>query len=622
MCGITGILNFEKGRGIGKEVLVEMADTLAHRGPDDSGFHVEEDFGLGFRRLSIIDLSTGNQPIFNEDKSVVTVCNGEIFNYGELKSLMISKGHVFRTNTDVEVLVHLYEEYGIELLDKINGQFAFALVDKNGGQTFLARDHAGIIPLFYTVCDGQFVFGSEIKAILKHPKVRREVDPTSLDQVFSFPAAISPRTMFKNIHSLEPGHWLRVAGGKVENREYWDLVYPDAGDIEYTDTESGYLEKLGERLRSSVEYRLVADVPVGMYLSGGVDSSLIAALVRDIYPGEQRHSFSVGFEQEEIDERKYQQIMAAHVDSIHHETVFDWPDIGARLKDLIRHAETPLKETYDTCLMALSRLARDNGVKAVLTGEGSDELFAGYVGYRFDQVRPDRAAPMDAEELMEMEIREKLWGDPDLLYERNQMEIRETKLAMYSKGLREKFGEFDSVGAPLIDKKKIAGKHPLHKRSYLDFKLRLPDHLLSDHGDRVSYANSIEARFPYLDINLVEFVKTIPPGLQLKNSAEKYLLRNYARKFVPEQILQREKFAFVAPGSPYLLKQNIEWVNDLLSRETIKRQGYFDPDTIERLKKIYLSDGFMLNQNLENDLLMIVLTFGIFLETFDMPDWA
>ncbi len=643
MCGITGIFNLgarDKGQGAGvsdsvinRELLKIMTDTLAHRGPDDSGFHVEADFGLGFRRLSIIDLESGNQPIYNEDKSIIVVCNGEIFNYRSLREMLQSKGHQFYTQCDVEVLVHLYEEYGTDFLTRLNGQFAFAIVDKKNRRFFLARDHAGIIPLFYTVADNLFIFASEIKAILKHPLVKREIDLISLDQIFSFPAVISPRTIFKGIKSIEPGHSLlikmagsslRLEPAKIENKEYWDLIYPDASEIEAEKPESYYLERLDDLLQQSVRYRLIADVPVGFYLSGGIDSSLIAALIHHLYPGENRHSFSVGFTEKDIDERKYQQMMTEQVHSIHHETVFDWLDISSRLKKLIYHAETPLKESYDTCLIELSRLARENNIKVVLTGEGSDELFAGYIGYRFDQLRQDESsASFDADDIlqreMEREIRTHLWGDPELRYERDQYELKETKLAIYSKNLAERFSEFDSVKKGLADKSKLNGRHPLHKRSYLDFKLRLPDHLLSDHGDRVAFANSVEARFPFLDINLIEFVKTIPPSFLVKESVEKYILKKYAEKFVPEQIIRREKFAFVAPGSPYLIRQNIEWINDLLSYERIKKQGYFNPDTIERLKKMYKSDRFMLNQNLENDWLMIVITFGIFLEIFDMP---
>ena len=618
MCGITGVFNFSGGPPVERDVIERMADALAHRGPDDSGFYVEDRLGFGFKRLSIIDLTSGNQPIYNEDRSIVMICNGEIFNYKELRHELESKGHRFYTHSDVEVLAHLYEEHGTDFLNKLNGQFAFAIFDRKTNTLLLARDHVGIAPLFYTVIDNTFIFASEIKAILKHPLVRREVDLTALDQIFSFPGLVSPRTMFKNIHSLKPGHSILIRDGRIEVNEYWDLNYPLASEIDTGKPESYYIEKLDELFSRSVQYRLQADVPVGFYLSGGMDSSLTASVIRKLH-SEKRHSFSIGFQQADIDERKYQELMADAVGSIHHNVIFDWPDISNRLRQVIYHAETPLKESYNTCSLTLSELVRENGIKVVLTGEGADELFAGYVGYRFDMQRGEFDDDLYSPEMMmEKEIREKLWGDPEFFYERNQYELRETKQAIYSKGVNERFREFDSVNQDLVDRAKLAGRHPMHKRSYIDFKLRIADHLLADHGDRVAYANSIEARYPFLDVEFIEFVKTIPPSLMINGPVEKYILKRLSERYLPEQIIHREKFAFVAPGSPYLIRENIEWINDLLSYESIKKQGYFNPDTIERLKKMYQADNFNVNQTFENDLLMIVLTFGVFLEVFEM----
>ncbi|HHC25498.1 MAG TPA: asparagine synthase (glutamine-hydrolyzing), partial [Desulfobacterales bacterium] len=273
MCGITGVFNFSGGPPVERDVIERMADALAHRGPDDSGFYVEDRLGFGFKRLSIIDLTSGNQPIYNEDRSIVMICNGEIFNYKELRHELESKGHRFYTHSDVEVLAHLYEEHGTDFLNKLNGQFAFAIFDRKTNTLLLARDHVGIAPLFYTVIDNTFIFASEIKAILKHPLVRREVDLTALDQIFSFPGLVSPRTMFKNIHSLKPGHSILIRDGRIEVNEYWDLNYPLASEIDTGKPESYYIEKLDELFSRSVQYRLQADVPVGFYLSGGMDSS-------------------------------------------------------------------------------------------------------------------------------------------------------------------------------------------------------------------------------------------------------------------------------------------------------------------------------------------------------------
>ncbi|MBD3266703.1 asparagine synthase (glutamine-hydrolyzing) [bacterium] len=621
MCGITGIIDCFEPTSINTQLLQTMTQCLRHRGPDDVGYHTLPGVGFGFNRLSIVDLATGNQPHFNEDHSLFSICNGELYNYREIREELESKGHQFRTQCDVEILVHLYEEHGTEFIRRLNGQFAFAIYDRNKRRLLLARDHVGIAPLFYTQTQKQFLFGSEIKSLLSHPAISREVNLTGLDQIVTFPGLVSPTTMFKDVHSLKPGHYLILQEGKVHLQEYWDLHYPQMADISHDKTETGYIQGLDERLTEAVRFRLQADVPVGFYISGGLDSSLIAAKIHALTPREQRHSFSITFPQAEINERRYQQIMAEQVGSIHHETVFDHGEIIKRLQDVIYYAECPLKESYDTCSLALSELVHRAGLKVVLTGEGADELFAGYVGYRLDQNREWRQdAGFDAEAMLEEELREELWGDSAFFYERDYYAFRETKSALYSPRLAERMHEFDSTQAPVVDRNKIRHRHPLHQRSYVDFKLRIADHLVADHGDRVAYANSVEARYPFLDPTLIDYAATMPPDLFVREDIEKYLLRQVAKPYLPSPIMEREKFGFVAPGSPYLLQNRVEWVQDLLSYERIRRQGYFNPDTVERLKTIYSQPGASINTTFELDLLMIVLTFQIFADCFHIPD--
>ena len=621
MCGFAGYIDLRRERFAEKEILSRMIGTMTHRGPDSAGYFVEDHVGLGFRRLSIIDLDGGDQPIYNEDRSLVLMCNGEIFNYRSLKDDLIKKGHTFYTNSDVEVLLHMYEEEGADFVRRLNGQFAFVIYDRKQKKLLLARDHFGIVPLFYTIVDGVLIFASEIKAILEHPLAPREVDLTGLDQILSFPGLVSPRTMFAGIESLKCGHQLLVNDSNIRVTEYWDLNYPHADEYIDGKPEEYYVDTLDELLTRSIKYRLQSDVPVGFYLSGGLDSSLIAAMIKDHSSFSAGNSFSIGFsdENKEISERKYQQMMVEQVESNHHEIVFDWMEISDRLSDMIYHCECPVRESYNTCSMALSESTKKAGITVILTGEGSDELFAGYIGYRFDQtgLRDDRAYDLDT--IMEDELREKLWGDKDIFYEKNQLELREIKGALYSCQVNEIWGEFDCLNYELINKERLQGRHPIHQRSYLDFKLRLADHLLSDHGDRMALANSVEARFPFLDVDLVEFATKIPPELKVKGLSEKYILKRVAENKVPQEIIDREKFGFRAPGSPFLLRQNIEWVNDLLSYNQIKRQGYFNPDVIENLKSQYSEDGYKINPHLEDDLLMVVLTFGILLDRFDLP---
>jgi asparagine synthase (glutamine-hydrolysing) len=621
MCGFVGFIDTRCERAAGAELLAKMTAKLVHRGPDSDGYFVEGHVGLGFRRLSIIDLEGGDQPLFNEDGSVVLVCNGEIYNYRELRASLVKRGHRFRTGSDVEVLLHLYEEHGGDFLNMLNGQFAFAIYDKRKRELLLARDHFGINPLYHTLRDGVLIFGSEIKAILEHPLVTREVDLTGLDQVISFPGLVSPRTAFKEVESLPSGHYMTASGEGVNVVEYWDLDYPQAGDCPPDRPEAAYVEELREALKRSVAYRMQADVPVGFYLSGGLDSSLIGAMIGRAESGAgRRHSFSIGFTDAGISESKYQRMMAEATNSIHHEIIFDWREISERLSEMIYHCECPVKETYNTCSMALSESARSAGVKVVLTGEGADELFAGYVGYRFDRFRGSGEKGYDLETILEEEMRERLWGDKDLFYEKDHYALREMKSALYSEGAGDLFRRFDCLKFPLVNKERLRGRHPVHQRSYLDFKLRLSDHLISDHGDRMALANSVEARYPFLDVDVIEFSKRIPPDLKLKSYTEKYILKRVADTLLPPEIVGREKFGFHAPGSPYLLQQGIDWVNDLLSYERIKRQGYFNPDTVETLKAVYSQPGFKLNQPFEDDLLVVVLTFGIFLDVFGMPN--
>ncbi|HEX7286714.1 MAG TPA: asparagine synthase (glutamine-hydrolyzing) [Candidatus Angelobacter sp.] len=620
MCGICGYFDASgKAKRVDEAVLGRMTGKLVHRGPDSSGTFVAQNIGLGFRRLSLIDLSGGNQPLYNEDRSLVLICNGEIYNYRELRDELISDGHRFSTRSDVEVLLHLYEECGVDLLQRIHGQFAFALYDVKQKSLLLARDHFGINPLYYANVDGMFVFSSEVKGILEFPGIRREVDLTGLDQILTFPGLISPRTMFKGISSLPAGHYLLLQEDRVSLQEYWDLDYPTIEDSPEPRPAKYYAEKLREALSRSVKARLHADVPVGFYLSGGLDSSMIAALITEVSHDTERHSFSITFADRELCEARYQRLMSRKVGSIHHEIEFDWREISDRLKQVVYHSETPLKETYNTASLALSEHARRHDTLAILTGEGADELFAGYVGYRFDQTSRRSRKTYDAQEALESEMRFKLWNDSDLFYEKDYFSYADTKKALYSAHAVGRFHEFDCLKFDLVNKEKLRNRHSIHQRSYLDFKLRMSDHLLSDHGDRMALANSIEARYPFLDLDVVKVATEIPPQLQLNGLVEKYILRKAAENLVPREILEREKYAFLAPGSPYLLSQNIEWVNDLLSYGRIQREGYFNPETIERLKARYTRKGFSLNLPFESDLLIIVITFGIFLEMFEMP---
>lgn len=618
MCGITGFVAFDRERPVAPDVLERMTRTLEHRGPDAAGCYLRRNVALGFRRLSIIDLAGGGQPLYNEDGTLVLLCNGEIFNYRELRAELAGRGHRFATATDVEVILHLYEEEQEGFLDRLDGQFAIALYDRRREVLLLARDQIGVNPLHYGVFDDTLVFGSEIKAILEHPAVPREVDLTGLDQILSFPGLVSPTTMFKGVSSLKPGHFLRLRGSEVTVHEYWDLVYPRLGEEPVRLCEGEYVERLRELFMQSVAYRLQADVPVGYYLSGGLDSSMIAAAIGRLCPDVRRKSFSVAFADSQAQDRINQQLMSSTLRTEHFEVPFSCAATAARLQQAVFHGECPVKETYNACTLALSAAARREGIPVVLTGEGADELFAGYVGHRFDRYGLRGNRPRDPETLLEEALRERVWGSPDIFYEHDLRGLGEMKSALYSAALADRLAEFDCLNFELVDRTKLERRHPVNCRSYLDFKLRLCDHLLADHGDRMALANAVEARHPFLDIRLVELSARIPPELKINGFTEKYVLRQVARGLVPAAIAQREKSGWFAPGSPELLQEGVDWVEDMLSPERIRRMGTFNPEVVESLKQRYSRPGFRLNSPYESDLLAIVMTFNLFVDSFRM----
>ncbi len=620
MCGFVGFVDLTGERRVERDVVVRMTEPLTYRGPDSAGYFFDDQVGLGFRRLSIVDLATGDQPIYSEDRSVVLLCTGEIYNWRELRRELEAAGHVFATHSDVEVLIHLYEEEegSAGFLGRLNGQFAFVLYDRRRRLLLLARDHFGVTPLFHATAGGYFVFGSEIKALLQHPAVPRAVDLTGLDQVLCLPGLVSPRTLFKGISSLESGHRIRVEGGRVEIAEYWDLDYPLRAEAAPAEPVDSYLEKLAGALDRSVAWRLEADVPIGLYLSGGLDSSLIAAIVRRQRGGGQ-HTFSIGFADPSIDEVRFQRLVADRLGTVHHEIRFDWQQIAERLRDMVYHCECPVRESYNTCALALSAAARQAGFKVILGGEGADELFAGYPGYVFDQLGTRRVNGGDPAALAERRLREQLWGDPDLFYETDLGASRCYRRGLYSAALRGELDAFDWIQFPLVRQHRLRGRHPIHQRSYLDCKLRLGDHLLGDHGDRMVLANSVEGRYPFLDVGVIDLVRTIPPELKVHDLMEKYLLKRLAQDLLPRQIVERPKFGFRAPGSPYLLRQRIEWIDDLLSHERIERQGYFDADRVDALRAQATAEDADLHPHLETDFLMVVLTFQLLCDLFQLP---
>ncbi|MCR5677377.1 MAG: asparagine synthase (glutamine-hydrolyzing) [Agathobacter sp.] len=610
MCGICGIYNLHGVKPIEEKILDKMLEKIKHRGPDGKNMLINDRVGLGFVRLSFIDLSGGMQPIENEDRRIAMTCNGEIFNYQELREDLIKKGHTFRTKTDVEVVLHLYEEYGLDFPKHLNGQFAIALYDGNKDQLVLVRDQIGICPLFYTVADDRVIYGSEIKGIVEYPGIERKLNLKAVDQLMNYPGVVSPNTFFKNIYSLRAGHMLVIRPDEeIKDIEYWDLQYsPDEEDK----GEEYYVENLRELLKKAISRRLIADVPIGFYISGGLDSSVVACYIGKFLLNSY-YSFSAEIGEGDLDESEYQKIVKDCVKSEHYSTKVAEEEIWNNIGNVIYHAESAVKESYDVAAYMLSGLVQSSPAKAVLTGQGSDEFFYGYVGYMVDLFRNMQKGKMTPEEL---EVNERLWGDPYFRFERNHPEIRKIHMNLYSKDVRANIDEFSAFATSPIDVSKVKGLSSQKRRSYIDYKLRLSDHLLGEHGDRMFFSHSVEGRHPFLDAELLDFVTKIPDKYKLKGVNEKYILKRAGEGIVPDPILKRKKFPFQAPGMSAMIKKPSTM--DFLSDELIKKYGVFDVNYINELKKIYQQDDFKLMGAYEIDYLLIAMTVTMLCEQYQL----
>lgn len=606
MCGICGKLNLKKTDPVNPDLIRDMAMALSHRGPDELGFYNDKKIGLGHSRLSIIDLSGGQQPMHNEDKSIYIVFNGEIFNYLELREELINKGHTFYTKSDTEVIIHAYEEYGYRCLDHLNGQFAFAIWNKRHNELMLARDRMGIRPLFYSIGNNSLIFASEIKSILVDNHVKREIDLFALDQIFTFWGAIPPRTIFKNIMELPPAHYLIVKDGRIDIKRYWDMKFPEEG--EYADLpEEYYAEKLEELLIDSTRLQLRSDVPVGAYLSGGLDSSITTALIKK-YTNSPLKTFSVAFEDKAYDESAYQKSLVHHLNTDHKEVICSYSDIAKVFPDVIWHTEKPILRTAPAPLYLLSKLVRDSGIKVVLTGEGADEVLAGYDIFKEAKIRrfwakmPDsKFRPMLLRRLYPylpaLQTQSKFYleaffnaGTSELSDEffshlprwNTTAKIKEF-FSSDVKGVLNAYNSVEEMRTTLgVDFSKWDW---LSKAQYIETTKLLPGYILSSQGDRMAMANSVEGRFPFLDHRVVEFCCAIPPNLKMKVLKEKYILKKALGKHLPQDIVKRTKQPYMAPDSKSFFGNGEipEYVEDMLSSKSIKENGYFNPQSVERL---------------------------------------
>lgn len=611
MCGIAGMFD-RSGREAAQEAaLRQMLALLRHRGPDEFGILLDGETGLGNARLSIIDLSGGSQPIANEDHSLWIVFNGEIFNYLELRSELEARGHCFRTSSDTEVILHLYEEYGPDCLSRMNGQFAIAIWDTNRRRLFLARDRLGIRPLFYTLAANKLLFASEIKAILADRRVRAELQPVVIEQIFRFWTPLGPETPFRGIFQLPPGHFLLVDRDSLQVKKYWENRFPTEGDFQSNGSASPPIEPLAEELRSllidACRIRLRADVPVGAYLSGGLDSSTIASIVRR-HTSNRLVTFSIAFTDKDFDESQFQQQMAVHLGTDHHVIRATHEDIGAAFPQVIWHTEAPIMRTAPAPMFLLSKLVRDYGFKVVLTGEGADEFLAGYDIFKEDKIR--RFWAQQPQSQSRPLLLTKLYPDIvglartnfDFLAAFFRQGLTDLDSPWYSHAVRwhnngRTLRFFDESVLQANDSSYFRRATdalppdfkmwtPLARAQYLESTLFLSQYLLSSQGDRMGMAHSIEGRFPFLDYRVVEFCNQLPARLKLRCLNEKYLLKKAAEPLVPEFIRQRPKRPYRAPVHRSLFNSSTaDYIGELLSPVSLQASGLFKPRAVEQLVK-------------------------------------
>jgi asparagine synthase (glutamine-hydrolysing) len=604
MCGICGILNLN-GSPVDANLIANMLGTIRHRGPDDCGIHATGKIGLGHARLSIIDLTSGHQPMQNADGTLFISFNGEIFNYVELRKELEQKGHRFSSHSDTEVILHLYEEEGEHCVHRFNGQWAFAIWDTKREKLFLSRDRLGVRPLFYTRTAGSFVFASEIKALLTSPEVSSEIDLHGLNQIFTFWAPVPPRTAFKNVFQLPPGCSLTIEDNHCNVQPYWSVSYAPSANFDGR-KENQLAEELLQLLLDATRIRLRADVPVGAYLSGGLDSTVTTALVRKL-AGDRLRSFSITFEDAEFDESIYQEEASSYLGTQHTRVRCSRSDIAGVFPEVIWHTEQPVLRTAPAPMFLLSKLVHESGFKVVLTGEGADEVLGGYDIFKEAKIR-------------------RFWGR-DLSSRRRPLLLK--RLYPYMGDIQRQSGEYlrqffhvnkENLANPffshlprweltarlqLLLSDEVIGQlrgynaireledtlpaayaswSPFNQAEYLEVKLLLPGYILSAQGDRVAMAHSVEGRYPFLDHRVVDFASRLSPNLKMKVLDEKYLLKRASAGLIPSSIRKRSKQPYRAPdGKCFFGPHAPDYVQELLSAAALQKTGIFDAQAVTAL---------------------------------------
>ena len=595
MCGICGFVSSTPDQPIDREMLARMTALLHHRGPDGEGFCVKEGVGLGVRRLSIIDIEGGDQPISNEDETITVVCNGEIYNYIELRQHLVATGHRFRTSSDVEVIVHLYEEHADDFLRHLRGMFGLALWDAKQRRLILGRDRLGIKPLHYAYDSNGLYFASETKSILASDKVTPDLDVRALRDLFTYGFVLSPKTLVTGIHRLPPGHSMTYQEGKTTLRKYWEITFPRQDQYDLSRSATEWAEALLEKLTESVRLHLRSDVPVGTWLSAGIDSSAVAGLMHQI-TNQKIQVFTLRFENRDLDELIDQKTLDDYLPAS-----FLSQRATCRNRDFqlfpkaLWHCEDPFTAGVEIPRMILSELSSSN-VKVVLTGEGSDEIFGGYSWYWADRLlRPLANLPLWLRRrVASFPLSRRKWpGASQILLASREMNLSRygyligppggmnLQDKLFSGDLKDRLAREPSEDGPIVPEQ-FSGWHPLVQLQYYDMKIRLPDCIVH-HLDRASMAYSLEARVPFLDHELVEFCAQIPPSLKMKGSQEKHILRRSLQKLLPIEVLRRKKRALLAPFQQWFREDLPDFAKNLLSEDRLKEDGYFNPEYVRQI---------------------------------------
>jgi asparagine synthase (glutamine-hydrolysing) len=594
MCAICGIVNFHEGDAVSIGDIERMSASLGHRGPDDEGSFVEGRAGLGFRRLSIIDLSGGHQPIFNEDRSAAIVFNGEIYNYRDLATELGVAGHVFSTRSDTETILHAWEQHGENCVVHLRGMFAFAIWDRANSRLLLARDRLGIKPLYYYRNDRFLAFASEIKALLEIPGIPREVDPEALDMYLSLRYVPGPRTMFRNIFRLQPGHLLTLDASGVRTKKYWDVTYPEGESYSSADD----LERFRALLDESVRMRLVAEVPLGVFLSGGLDSSAILATMHKAVGSTGIKTFSVGYDTagaqvEDANEFEYARLAAKTFGADHHEYRLTAGEFQNFVPDLVWHLDEPMADPSCIPLYFISKLAREH-VTVILSGEGADETLAGYGIYprmlaleRMNRSVPalDRMAPWLARVTPSEAARRYVRMSGQSLDRRYRGVCRgitaETRAGLIGMDrVRHSEEQLQAIFGGYFSH--VPGAAPLNRMLYADAKVWLPDDLLNK-ADKMTMATSLELRVPFLDHKLVEFAASLPLSAKLGGKGGKTILRNAMRGAIPDEIIDRSKKGFPVPIKSWLAGPLREFARDNLLPAESACNRYMDRAAITKI---------------------------------------